>query len=190
MPHAPSRPARTQWHNRISRIAIVALGLFGLIWLSGVRLYAFRGNSMIPAVMPDDHFVALVGLWKRTEPRRFDLVIFDVPESSAWAKQRIPWMKRLVGLPGEHVRLAGDALFINGNLIDAPFLRRDIQTAQHEPTEINLGEDQFFVLGDNLDHSLEDSRKFGPVHRSLLKGHVGMVLHGSKKHTEGSKSPL
>jgi signal peptidase I len=179
-----SRPIKTRWHDRVSRGALVALASVGLVWMSGVRLFAFRGDSMIPAVMPDDHFVGMVGLWKRTEPRRFDMVIFDLPETSAWANRKIPWMKRLVGLPGEHVRLAGDALFINGARIEAPFLRREKRTEVPQSNEIRLGENEFYVVGDNLDHSVDDSRSFGPVHRSLIKGHVGLVIPGSRKRKE------
>ena len=179
-----SLSGKSIWLHRVSRGALIALAPLALIWLSGVRLFAFRGESMIPAVMPDDHFVGMVGLWKRTEPKRFDLLIFDLPAKSAWASRKIPWMKRLVGLPGEHVRLSGEALFINGTRIDAPFLRTKRSTDEQRPTEIKLGENEFFVLGDNLDHSLDDSRSFGPVHRSLIKGYVGMVIHGAGKQKD------
>src|ERR1044071_5432272 len=102
---------------------VMALGTFAaLIWLSGIRLFAFAGESMSPAVEPGDRFVGLVGIWGLRAPKRFDMAIFDVPSSSKWAGLRIPWMKRLGGLPGEHVRLSGAQLFIDGRKIEAPFL--------------------------------------------------------------------
>jgi signal peptidase I len=184
MTHDASPSLKSTWHHRVSRGALIAIASVGLVWLSGVRLFAFRGNSMIPAVMPDDHFVGMVGLWKRTEPKRFDMLIFDLPEKSAWAHRKIPWMKRLVGLPGEQLRLSGDALFINGDRVDAPFLRSKARADVERSIDIKLGENEFFVLGDNLDHSLEDSRSFGPLQRDLIKGYVGMVIHGSGKRKE------
>ena len=123
MPHAARRP--WSWlifdvrqmktpREKVLRSALITAAVLGAVWLSGVRLFAFSGRSMEPAVMAGDYFVGLVGVWGSRPPERFDMVIFDVPPSSKWAEQGIPWMKRLVGLPGERVRLSGDRLFING----------------------------------------------------------------------------
>src|SRR5687767_12768510 len=95
------------------RIVVLMTIAVGGVWLSGVRLFAFPGVSMVPAVRPGDYFVGCVGLWGHRTPQRFDMLIFDVPPTSKWAVQKIPWMKRLVGLPGEHVRLSGSELFID-----------------------------------------------------------------------------
>lgn len=146
----------------------------GGVWLSGVRLFAFSGESMVPAVKPGDTFVGLVGMWGQRAPTRFDKVIFDLPPHSPWAPHKIVWMKRLVGLPGEHVRLAGAELFINGRRVEAPML----YSAQGKSGsfELQLGPDEFYVVGDNLDHSLDDSRAFGAVARSLIRGRATWVV--------------
>ncbi|MDO8545633.1 MAG: signal peptidase I [Opitutaceae bacterium] len=159
-------------------IRIVVVGVAAAVWLSGVRLFAFAGESMAPAVMPGDHFVGLVGLWHQRAPRRFDRVILDLPPTSKWADRKIPWMKRVVGLPGEHVRLAGTHLFIDGRRIDAPCLRTR-STSESRGFEMKLGRDEYCVLGDNLDHTFEDSRSMGPINRSLIKGYVAFVIHSS-----------
>ena len=152
----------------------------GAVWLSGVRLFAFSGRSMEPAVMAGDYFVGLVGVWGSSPPERFDMVIFDVPPSSKWAGQGIPWMKRLVGLPGERVRLSGDQLFIDGREERTPFLYRDSSVASSGDVEVTLQPDEYFVLGDNLDHSVEDSRVLGPIPIDLMKGRVAFVFNRSK----------
>ena len=82
-------------------------------------------------------------------------------------------MKRLVGLPREKVRLAGGQLFINGEKVDGPFWR---QAGAAEEFELTLGEDEYCVLGDNLDRSFEDSRSMGPIKKSRIKGRVFWVL--------------
>src|SRR3954465_7891097 len=107
--------------RRSLRVLVLIILAIGGVWLSGVRLFAFPGESMIPAVRPGDYFVGFVGLWGHRTPGRFALLIFDVPPPSKWAQGKIPWMKRLVGLPGEHVRLSGADLFIDGRKIDARF---------------------------------------------------------------------
>ena len=64
---------------RIGALLVVAMLA---AWLAGVRSYAFPGESMASAVRPGDHFVGLAGPWRLRAPKRFDLVIFDVPATS------------------------------------------------------------------------------------------------------------
>jgi signal peptidase I len=166
---------------------LLAIAIGG-VWLSGVRLFAFPGESMIPAVLPGDYFVGFVGLWGRHTPERFDMLIFDVPPTSTWADRKIPWMKRLVGLPGEHVRLSGADLFINGRKSESSFLHSDRASSQAHDFEVQLRSDEFCVLGDNLDRSFDDSRSLGPISRSLIKGRAIYVIHRSKGN-EPNKAP-
>jgi signal peptidase I len=178
--------------NRFRRRSLRVLALVALVtggaWLSGVRLFAFPGESMIPAVRPRDYFVGLVGLWGHRTPERFDMLIFDVPPTSKWAERKIPWMKRLVGLPGEHVRLSGAELFINGRKTESGLLHSDGSSIQARDFEVQLRGDEFCVLGDNLDRSFDDSRSLGPISRSLVKGRAVFVIHRSKVN-EPNKAP-
>ena len=140
---------------------------------------------MSPAVESGDRFVGLVGIWGLRSPKRFDMAIFDVPSTSKWAGQKIPWMKRLVGLPGEHVRLSGAQLFIDGRKIEAPFLHSE----RMKDFEVKLGEREYFVLGDNLDWTLQDSRAMGPIPSSLMKGFVWFVRHASPQKPNKAPEP-
>lgn len=150
------------------------------VWLSGVRLLAFPGKSMMPSVMPGDYLVGAMGLWRYRTPARFDMVIFDVPPTSKWAERKIPWMKRLVGLPGEHVRLSGSALYIDGREMNSRFLHTGRTAGPAGDIEVKLGADEFFVLGDNLDHSFDDSRTMGKISKSLIRGVVVFTIHRSR----------
>ncbi len=166
--------------RRLPRVLALAAVVVGCTWLSGVRLFAFPGESMVPAVRPGDYFVGFVGLWGSRTPERFDLLIFDVPPTSKWAAQKIPWMKRLVGLPGEHVRLSGTDLFIDGRKIESSFLHAEGTATLSRNFELQLRSDEFCVLGDNLDRSFDDSRSMGPISRPLVKGRAVFVVHRSK----------
>jgi signal peptidase I len=165
------------FRKRLPRFLLVVAVIVAAAWMSGVRLFAFPGESMSPTVRAGDYFVGLIGVWGMRSPDRFDMVIFDVPPASQWARQNIPWMKRLVGLPGDHVRLAGNELFINGRKVEAPFLHVVNDSKQREEFEITLGATEYFVIGDNLGHSFEDSRVLGPIDRSLIKGFVAFIIH-------------
>ena len=166
--------------RKLLKITFTMATVMGVAWLSGVRLFAFPGKSMEPAVMAGDYLVGLVGLWAVSLPERFDMVIFKVPLTSKWAERRIPWMKRVVGLPGERIRLSGERLFIDGREVKAPFLHRDREGKLSADFEITLKAEEYFVLGDNLDHSFEDSRVLGPISKSLLRGRVAFVIHRAK----------
>jgi signal peptidase I len=166
--------------RKLLKFAGITAVVAGTAWLSGARLFAFSGKSMEPAVMPGDYFVGLVGLWGMRTPERFDMVIFDLPPESKWAKRKIPWMKRVVGLPGERIRIAGERLFIDGKEVSAPLLRRDPAVPASPGIEVVLKSEEFFVIGDNLDHSLEDSRTMGPIRKSLLRGFVAFVIRRDK----------
>jgi len=106
------------------------------------------------------------------------MLIFDVPPTSKWAQHKIPWMKRLVGLPGEHVRLSGSELFVDGKKIESSFLHSDRRSSDFE---VQLRSDEFCVLGDNLDRSFDDSRSMGVISRSLVKGRAVFVIHRSSR---------
>ena len=136
---------------------------------------------MMPTVMPGDYFVGLVGLWGHRSPERFDMLIFDVPPNSHWAESGIPWMKRLVGMPGEHVRVSNGALFIDGKKIEASVLHTEsVLNQAPRDFELQLRKDEYCVLGDDLDRSFDDSRKFGAVSRSQVKGRAVFVLNRTK----------
>lgn len=165
----------------VRRIFAVAVATLAIVWISGLRVFAFSGDSMLPSVMSGDRFIGKVGLWGEQFPDRFQMVIFDLPPHSPWVERKIPWMKRLIGLPGEHVRLSGNRLFIDGQPVEAPSLHLDDPAKSPQTHELVLDNDEYFVVGDNLDHSLEDSRTFGPLKRSLLKGTVVYVISGARK---------
>lgn len=176
------------FRRRFFRFLALVVAVSGGLWLFGVRVFAFPGESMAPAVRPGDYFIGLVGYWGHRPPERFDMLIFDVPATSKWAERKIPWMKRLVGLPGEQVRLSGTDLFINGRKIEASFLRSDPASRQTRDFELQLRDDEFCVLGDNLHRSFDDSRLMGPISKSLVKGRAVFVIHRSKDKA-ASKAP-
>ena len=99
-------------------------------------------------------------------PARFEIVRMEDPE------RRGHWiLKRVVGLPGEEVSLVDGRLMVNGTPVQEPHTDR-VDTSNHSwwPRD-----DEIIVLGDNRAAST-DSRKFGPVKLSALRGKVGRRL--------------
>jgi signal peptidase I len=177
-PPAIPMPSNKPHHfaKRFLRLTAVVFGVAGALFAGGLRLYGFPGISMVPDVNPGDFLVVLAGPWRSRPPQRFDRLIFDVPPTSHWAAQKIPWMKRLIGLPGEHLRLSGAELFINGQKIMAPCLHLVHESSRTAEIEITLGPDDYYVVGDNLDNTFDDSRSMGPIHRALIRGFAPFVI--------------
>ncbi|MEI7769286.1 MAG: signal peptidase I [Chloroflexales bacterium] len=82
-----------------------------------------------------------------------------------------PLIKRLIGLPGDHVTIHDDAVFINGRRISEPYL--SVATACSAYCSLTLGANEYFFMGDNRPVS-RDSRQFGPVPGERIVGRVVM----------------
>jgi len=100
--------------------------------------------------------------YKFSEPKRGDVVIFEAPKAPGE-----DYIKRMIGLPGDHIEVKEGKLFINGNEIVEEWI--------HEPMiytgSWDVPENSYFVLGDNRNHS-SDSHSWGFVPRENLVGNA------------------
>lgn len=133
-----------------------------------IEAFVIRTRSMSPTLNNGDRFVAN----RLIRPRRLDLVAYRSPTENAI------YCKRLIGLPGERLRFEGGGLYINDQPITLPPViagrchasLAGIPQARYTDGEtIQLGNDEFFFIGDNVDIS-GDSRLQGPSHGSSLVG--------------------
>ena len=103
--------------------------------------------------------------YKFSEPQRGDVVIFKSPVDA-----NKDYIKRMIGLPGDHIMMSDGELYINDELIEEPWL--------HEPFEYSgewdVPENEYFVLGDNRNHS-SDSHVWGFVPKANLIGNAFFV---------------
>jgi signal peptidase I len=122
-----------------------------------------RGQSMAPTLLPGDL------LWARPyrgHPQRGDLALIRLE-----GPPRVTLVKRVIGLPGEFAELRQSRVVIDRVLLPEPYA---VIKASADPTHDEawrLGPDEFVVLGDARDDSL-DSRRLGPINRSALLAHV------------------
>ena len=83
-------------------------------------------------------------------------------------------LKRIVAMPGEKIQLWRGYVFINRKMLREPYLPKHTYTfpdAISEAPTFKLGDDQYFVMGDNRDYSV-DSRRYGPIERDRIKSRV------------------
>jgi len=154
------------WEDRTCRTLIgaavaVVLGVgAGRVFIGSV--YVVEGASMEPAYPPGTH---LHGAPISTPLERGDVVLLDDGKED-YA------VKRIVGLPGETVQIWRGCVFISRQLLVEPYLSKYTYTFPLERArraEVRaLGENDYYVLGDNRFHS-SDSRTYGPVHRRQIR---------------------
>lgn len=132
---------------------------------------------MSPAVSSGDHFFMEGLTYFRREPHRGDIVVFSSDDLSFLDPDTL-YIKRVVGEPGEHVRLADGKLFINDTLITlsnawGPIVYDLPPKVLPQPldTDLTIPTNAYFLAGDNARNSL-DSRYFGSVPRQNIKGRI------------------
>jgi len=106
------------------------------------------------------------------DPQRQDVVICRYPNRKEY------FVKRVMGVPGDTIAILGTTVYINGQPVEEPYLTAERNRYDHTMLPITLGENEYFVMGDNRDNS-NDSRnltKVGPITRDMIVGHVACVL--------------
>lgn len=104
-------------------------------------------------------------------PQRGDVVVFRSPKN-----QDVDFIKRIIGLPGEKLKIKGGKVYINGNILDeSTYLDPSVYTGPEsflpENTEITVPQNNYFCMGDNRSGS-SDSRDFGTVPPTEFIGKV------------------
>jgi signal peptidase I len=141
-----------------------------------------QGDSMRPTLRPGQRVA--VGPLDRP-PRRGDLVVVQ-----GWGREVV---KRVVGLPGERVRLADGRLRVDGVEVAEPYLgggggEAHAPQAEAGDLDLRLGGDQFLVLGDNRAAST-DGRAFGPVPAEALTARVRFAYWPPRRLSHPARMP-
>ena len=121
-----------------------------------------NGNSMYPTLEGNE----IMLLNKLSDIDRFDIIVVKLEEEDS------ELIKRVIGLPGETIEIKNNEIYINDELLDDSYG----YGITYNIDPITLGEDEYFVLGDNRIISL-DSRAFGTVHRSEIKGATNFIMY-------------
>ncbi|MFC4320202.1 signal peptidase I [Litchfieldia salsa] len=129
------------------------------------------GYSMMPTLQDKDRMLVNKIGYLIGNPNRFDIVVFHATEEK-------DYIKRIIGLPGDHIEYKDDILYINGQSYDEPYLveyKKEVFDAPlTEPFEIKVPDGHLFVMGDNRRQS-RDSRHIGPVSIDEVMGKTNMV---------------
>lgn len=155
-------------------LLVFIAAIFGYAFVTfGFQTVTVVGPSMNPTLQ--DSQVVLVNkmIYRVSDVKRYDVIAFSkVGEENYYYD-----IKRVIGLPEEKLRISNGDIYINGErLTDLPF-DMTIQISGIAEEEIILGEDEYFVMGDNVNNS-EDSRytNIGNIAKTEITGKVVTVL--------------
>lgn len=146
-------------------IAVIVGLSFLIITFVGQRTRV-EGRSMETTLSDGDNLIVDKISYRFREPQRYEIVVFPFQYA-----ENTYYIKRIIGLPGETVQIIDGYVYINGELLDEHFGNEVMLDAKSAALPITLGEDEYFVLGDNRNHS-SDSREpsVGLIHRDDLMG--------------------
>ncbi len=147
---------------------VVAMSIFVVIYLFLVQPHEVKGSSMEPNFHNNDYILTDKISYKFSYPKRGDVIIFKSPKNP-----EVDYIKRVIALPGETVKVLQGYVYVNDNKLPEVYLADQTSlfpgSYLTEGSNITVGEDQLFVLGDNRPHS-SDSREFGPIDKKLIIG--------------------
>ncbi len=156
------RLRQSSWGGFFELLGMLVV-MFTLVNLATVRFY-IDGPSMQPTFYTGQ-FVLISRLnYLFGTPERGDVVVFNAPGNDA---NDPPLIKRLIGLPGETVEFRDARVYINGVLLDEPYLNE--ACLRCDDRSITIDADEFFLMGDNRNNS-HDSRAFGAVAHERIIG--------------------
>lgn len=146
-------------------IGIVILLTFLVVEFVGQRTRV-DGNSMYPTLHNGDNLWVDKLIYRFKDIERFDIIVFEYP-----GEPDTHYIKRVIGLPGETVQIIDSKIYIDGEVLEENYGAEEIRDPKAAAQPITLGEDEYFVLGDNRNDS-QDSRDplVGNVKRTQIVG--------------------
>ncbi|MCH4236506.1 MAG: signal peptidase I [Clostridium tyrobutyricum] len=149
--------------KRKIKLTVVSLMVFIVVILISINLYKSSttinveviGKSMEPTLHSGQTLKAQKDISKI---KRGDIIIFRFPE-----KNKV-LIKRVIGLPGEKIRIENEKVFINDKVLDEPYIKEQMNSSLDEnlPVDFVIPVDAYYVMGDNRNNS-NDSRSLGVI---------------------------
>ena len=152
-------------------IAFVLVLTWVIITFVGQRTRV-DGRSMMNTLHDGDNLIVEKLSYRFSDPKRFDIIVFPPTGKKEY------YIKRIIGLPGETVQIDENGnIYINGELLEENYGAETIQNPGRAAKPITLGDDEYFVMGDNRNNSKESrSEEVGNVKRSQIIGRAWLRI--------------
>jgi signal peptidase I len=165
---APARPRRTNWLVESVVTVILAIGLYLVIQTFVVLTYRVEGHSMDDSLHDGQHLLIDKLTPRFDDYSRGDVVVLHPPDEP---EDSTPFIKRVIGVAGDHLEVHDGGVWIDGVELDEPYVAPGAVTEPSFDDEASwdVGTGEVFVMGVNREDSL-DSREFGVVQTSEIIG--------------------
>ena len=150
--------------THLIRELIETIALMLIIFLVirfAAQSFRVDGASMEPGLHTDEFVLVDKMSYLFQSPQRGDVIVFHYPLDTTK-----DFIKRIIGLPGDTLRITNTSVIVDGQALHEPYISLPFN---FENYTWKLGPDQFFVMGDNRENSL-DSRSWGPLNRRYIIG--------------------
>ncbi len=156
----------------LKTVAIIVLVAF-FVRFYLVQPFVVEGSSMEPNFHNGEYLLVDKISYRLNPPKRGDVIVLHPPSSP-----QLNYIKRIIALPGEKIDIRSGEIFVNQAKIDEQYIPKELTLVKHTQAanfSQLLGETEYFVLGDNRDHS-SDSREWGMVPRENIIGRAMLVV--------------
>lgn len=154
----------------LARGVIIFAVILALVNVFVVTANLVSGASMEPNFHSGEYVIINKWSYLVRTPLRGEVVVLRFPGDP----EKVRYIKRVIGLPGETIKIQDNQIFINSQRVnESAYVPVTTETAPN--LERRLGPDEYFLMGDNRENS-NDSRVFGPVERRFIFGSAFMVI--------------
>ena len=161
---------KSNWLEFIQVVVIAALIILPIRMYIGSPFYV-QGSSMEPSYNEGDYLIVDKISYRFNDPKRGDVIVLNSPKDKSF------YVKRIIGLPNEKIVIDDGIITIYTQEKEISLKEDYLSNNTYTNNSVNnvLGEDEYFVLGDNRPVSF-DSRLFGPIKRQDIIGKIFVRL--------------
>jgi len=157
----------------ILEVVVFAVAIFLFVYLLIVQPHKIKGTSMEPNFPSGEYLLTDKVSYRFREPKRGEIIVFMAPTSNS-----DEFIKRIIALPGETIMIENESIYINGQLLNEPYLSYNINTLPgnflQENDAMTIPFNNYFVMGDNRPFS-SDSRSWGYVPKENITGRAWFI---------------
>ncbi|MBI4038763.1 signal peptidase I [Candidatus Daviesbacteria bacterium] len=148
---------------------IVVVGaIFALIYLFVAQFHKVSGLSMFPTMHDGDFLITEKITYKFSQPKKGEIIVLKNPRDNSQ-----DFIKRIIAVPGDTIKIENNNVYLNGQLLEEVYLPPGTRSRSGsfltEGSAIKAGNNQYFVFGDNRNHS-SDSREWGSITKEEIIG--------------------
>lgn len=149
---------------------VVSLAIFAVVYIFLFQPHQVDGKSMEPNFHNGEYILTDKISYRIHSPKRGDVIVFKSPQDP---NNKIDFIKRILGVPGDTIKVQSGFIYLNGTKIEEDYVNDPGQVLPgrflRENMEIEVPPGQYFVMGDNRNHS-SDSREWGFVSTAGIVG--------------------